>query len=401
MQMMTRSMLAVSALCLIAAPLLAEDHAVTFSNQPIWVSGSSHCGGDGNARWLDVDQDGDLDLVTSLPDPRRWAIFRNDNGKLGSKPVWDSKQTTDCDHISVLDFNRDGAADLAATHESHCTLYLNDKKRGDARFGSLPDWETGLYTDANQIDFGDYDSDGDLDMLMASGLPVYCLAIFDNQQGTLSRTISHRIGPRLYSESSIFGDIDSDGDLDIIATYSKEGTTVVYKNDGGSFDEGTEVYRDAAVRHCQRIYCIDINQDAAMELFCAKGPWGPSGQSVALAHQEGSSTMQVVWRSSPDTGFHGFDFRDVDGDGDLDMAAADWSGRSVSVFLQSDGMMSAKPVWIAKTPAPVHEVVFGDVDGDGDLDLAAGGLDQAMVFENQTSKSRDARPFQSKPLVQP
>ena len=127
-----------------------------------------------------------------------------------------------------------------------------------------------------------------------------------------------------------------------------------------------------------------------MELFCAKGPWGPPGQSIALAHQEGTSTMKVAWRSSPDTGFHGFDFADVDGDGDLDMAAADWSGRSVSVFLQRGGMMSAKPAWLAKTPAPVHEVVFGDVDGDGDLDLAAGGLDQAMLFENQTGDAAKA-----------
>ena len=96
--------------------------------------------------------------------------------------------------------------------------------------------------------------------------------------------------------------------------------------------------------------------------------------------------VKVVWRSSPDTGFHGFDFQDVDDDGDLDMAAADWRGRSVSVFLQEDGMISSRPVWIAKTLAPVHEVVFGDIDGDGDLDLAAGGLDQAMLFDNVTNR---------------
>ena len=244
--------------------------------------------------------------------------------------------------------------------------------------------ETGLYTDANQIDFGDYDNDGDLDMLMASGLPIYGLALFENRDGTPSPTPSRTIGPRLYSESSIFGDIDSDNDLDIIATYPKTGTTVIYRNDGGQFDEGTEVYRSDRVRHCQRIYCVDINNDGQSELFCAKGPWGPPGQSLALSHQKGSSKMKVVWRSPPDTGFHGFDFQDIDDDGDLDLAAADWGGRSVSIFLQEGGMIASQPAWIAKTPAPVHEVMFGDVDGDGDLDLAAGGLDQAMLFDNLT-----------------
>ena len=383
--MKSNCMAAFTALYLFSTPSWADEHTPTFSDEPIWVSGSTNCGGDGNSQLLDLDQDGDLDLVTSAPNPRRWVVFRNENGKLAAKPMWNSEETTDCDHISVLDFNKDGMTDLAATHESHNTLYINDKNRGAARFGNLPDWETGMYTDSNQIDFGDYDNDGDLDMLIASGLPVYCLAIFENEDGTLSRTISHTIGPRMYSESSIFGDIDSDGDLDIIATY-RNGATVVYTNDGGEFDEGTEVYRDQQVRHVQRVYCIDINKDGKMELFCAKGPWGPRGRSVALAHQEGSKTMKVVWRSSPDTGFHGFDFQDVDDDGDLDMAAADWRGRSVSVFLQEDGMISSKPVWIAKTLAPVHEVVFGDIDGDGDLDLAAGGLDQAMLFDNVTNR---------------
>ena len=117
-------------------------------------------------------------------------MFKNEDGKLASKPFWNSKETTDCDHISVLDFNKDGLTDLAATHESHCTLYINDKGKGNARFGNLPDWETGLYIDANQIDFGDFDNDGDLDMLMAPGLPVFSLALFENKDGTLSRTVS-------------------------------------------------------------------------------------------------------------------------------------------------------------------------------------------------------------------
>ena len=356
--------------------------SLKFSTKPIWGSGSTTSGGDGNARWIDADKDGDLDLVTSVPNPRRWALFTNQEGKLAQQPSWESKETTDCDHISVLDFNKDGWVDLAGTHESHCTLYINHAGKAKTAFGVLPTWETGIVTDANQIDFGDFDQDGDLDMVMASGLPVYGLALFENKNGTPSTMVSRTIGPREYIETAIFADIDSDGDLDIVGAYGKQGTVVVYHNDKGQFDSGTLVYSNQQVRWCQRIYCIDIDQDGNQELFCAKGPWGPPGASVALAHQAGSKTMKVIWNSAARTGFHGFDFRDVDQDGDLDVAAADWGGRSVSIYLQDKGVVSKSPVWTAKTTGPAHEVVFGDVDGDGDLDLAAGCLDQALVFEN-------------------
>jgi hypothetical protein len=378
--MKTARISTIAGLILVSTLCRADEGDQMFSAEPIWTSGSTTSGGDGNARWLDADRDGDLDLVTSAPSPRRWVVFRNTGGKLESKPFWQSAATTDCDHISVLDFNEDGWDDLAATHESHCTLYINQAGKGV--FGSRPSWETGLYTDANQIDFGDFDDDGDTDMLMASGLPVYSLALFENRDGVLSTTVSQTLGARDYSESAIFADLDSDGDLDVVATYGKQGTVVVYDNDKGRFDEGTTVYRDRQVSWCQRVYCIDIDQDGNKELFCAKGPWGPPGASVALARQADSKTMKVIWRSAAHTGFHGFDFRDVDMDGDLDIAAADWGGASVSIFLQQDGVISETPVWSSRTNRPVHEVSFGDLDGDGDLDLAAGCLDRALVFEN-------------------
>ena len=116
-----------------------------FSDQPIWSSRTTRSGGDGIARFIDFDRDGDPDLLTSQPNPMRWALYQNHNGRLSTTPTWESDATTDCDHIDVIDFNRDGWMDLAATHESHCTLYFN--KRG--RFDVKPDWETDIIANAN------------------------------------------------------------------------------------------------------------------------------------------------------------------------------------------------------------------------------------------------------------
>jgi len=95
-----------------------EPNQDIFSAKPIWSSGTGNSGGDGIARFIDFDKDGELDFVTSAPDPRRWVLYRNEGGQFAKKPFWESNETTDCDRIDVLDFNHDGWQDLTVMNDS-------------------------------------------------------------------------------------------------------------------------------------------------------------------------------------------------------------------------------------------------------------------------------------------
>ena len=368
-------------LCCSAAEVDSAPKAI-FSDEPIWSAGTDTSGGDGIARLLDVDRDGDLDFVTSAPEPRRWVAYRNEGGTLATEPFWESDETTDCDHIDVLDFDQDGWMDLVGTHESYCSLYFN--RSGE--FNQAPDWETGLIANANQIDFGDFDGDGDLDMVMAAGEPINGVALFVNDSGTPDKQVTRKLGHEEYSESAVFADFDGDGDLDITAAY-RAGKIVVFQNSNGDFDEGTTIFEDLESPWTQRLYWRDLDGDGASELFCAKGPWGGQlGRSVQLVLPEGSTTAEVRWRSSPDTAFHAFEFEDLDEDGDLDVIASDYAdGGSVALYLNHEGTLANEPAWNMKTSGPAHEAVLGDIDQDGDLDLAVGCRDQAHIFENQSA----------------
>ena len=360
------------------ATTLSQD---VFSGKPIWSSGTARSGGDGIARFIDFDKDGDLDFLTSAPNPMRWVLYRNEGGTIAKKPFWESLETTDCDHIDVLDFDGDGWMDLAGTHESHCTLYLNHS----GKFEVKPDWETGMIANANQIAFGDFDKDRDLDMVMAGGEPVNGVALFENTAGRPARKVTHKLGHTEYAETAIYADFDEDGDLDIIAGY-RTGKIVVFSNAAGMFDKGTVVYEDKAHPWTQRLYWHNLDGKGRSELYCAKGPWGnKTGRSLQLVRQDRSSKMRVTWQSPARTAFHGFEFGDVDKDGDTDLLAADYAqGGNLFLYLSDGGKLANEPAWSVKTSGAAHEVVLGDIDQDGDLDLAVGCRDQAHIYQNLT-----------------
>jgi hypothetical protein len=74
---------------------------------------------------------------------------------------------------------------------------------------------------------------------------------------------------------------------------------------------------------------------------------------------------------------------DLDGDGDLDLAAANFFSHSVSVLLNSDNGSFASPAAYPVGNYP-YSIFSADLDGDGDLDLAAAdyGSDSVSVLLN-------------------
>ena len=79
---------------------------------------------------------------------------------------------------------------------------------------------------------------------------------------------------------------------------------------------------------------------------------------------------------------------DLDGDGDLDVIAADTSGDSI-IWYENDGSGNLTQSLIDNTVNGPISVVVGDIDGDGDLDILSGSVfdDTVAWFENDGSQN--------------
>jgi len=182
--------------------------------------------------WGDYDNDGDLDiLLTSLSVSR---IYRNDKGTFVE--INAELKAVASGPVAWGDYDKDGDLDILLTGQDrqeigHTKVYRNDN-------GKFIDIETGLEQVKNSsAAWGDYDNDGDLDILLTGlGKSNLVSKVYDNDAG-LFIDINADLIP-IYSGAAVWGDYDNDGDLDIMLTGKpglEDNVGKIYQNANGKF----------------------------------------------------------------------------------------------------------------------------------------------------------------------
>ena len=289
--------------------------------------------------------------------------------------------------MSIADVNGDHVLDLAqADHCQGVFVYLGDTagKWTLAAADIYPadlvakEGEKAMFIGAEDMDVGDVNGDGYPDMVTGAtdngGIVVY-LGDGTGKNWTRSRSSL----PTTDSTNRVMlADIDKDGYLDIVASYNPGPR--VWRGDGrGGWKAASEGLARPTMDSLYRGLAIgDVNEDGRLDIAVANWVDGPE---VYLQQADGS------WVKTPDVfpemlgGAVGLALGDVDGDKHLDMVVSGRLTRDVGfvygVFLlYGDGQ--GRWTWsqgnglIDTGLAFTWGVALGDVNGDGLLDVAAG-----------------------------
>ena len=212
------------------------------------------------AIWLDYDRDGLLDLyvsnefVSENRPPRGNRLFHNDgNGSFSDQTAaagLDVPLGTDdggsAGGMAAGDFNNDGWPDLyLGVNRQPNRLFLND---GQGRFRDATTSEIGDEGEAFSIAVGDIDNEGDLDILQPAGASDdegFRSKMLLNLGGGEFLDVLEAAGLDTLNNSNVggtlFADFDNDGDLDLVVGTSNR-TNLLLLNDGsGFFSEATSI----------------------------------------------------------------------------------------------------------------------------------------------------------------
>jgi hypothetical protein len=346
-----------------------------------------------HVRLVDLDGDKRLDVVGT--DMRQGIVFTGHPDKAGGR-LSVVASIPHPSHLTVTDVDKDGLRDILvadlgtffpADHNNGAVIWLRGLATGKFNTFWLDGWPR-----VASVDAADFNGDGKTDLAVAAfgWRKTGSVAILENRATPASPAFTtHTIDPRTGSIDVVPVDLNRDGRMDFITLLAQEHETVVaYLNKANFAFEQKVIY---AAPHpnwgASGIQVADLDGDGDLDVVLTHGDTFDDGvvkpyHGIQWLENTGSYPF-VEHTLAQMPGVLPSRVADLDGDGDLDIAACALLAGGSDV----DEKTLPALVWLEQTKprvfvrhtiemgVPRHATLdVGDIDGDGAADIVVGNF---------------------------
>ncbi|WP_430403567.1 FG-GAP repeat domain-containing protein [Fluviicola sp.] len=344
--------------------------------------------------FADLDNDGDTDFVSGTSLDHKLAYYKNIADTTFESQKLISGSVAAVGGLCEADINNDGLLDLISGSSDGRISYF--KNTGNRTF----DFQKIIYTQFAYsgeggtpiVKAGDIDNDGDTDILAFSTYHSYTngnnlVVLYWLENNGNETFTAHGLSQPTYAsliDNQLFDvelvDTDNDGDLDIITSHEHENWIRKFVNQGGGVFGSSQLVN--YVVNVKTIAIADMDNDGLKDIVAG------TNQVSWLRNLGNNQFDQSVDLVTLNGEIQSLEVADLDGDADMDIlirnnftSQIDWLENLGNLTFSSPHVISLQPTYNTKL-TPV------DLDLDGDLDVlcsAYNGSTLTVWFENTGS----------------
>jgi hypothetical protein len=316
----------------------------------------------------DVDNDGDLDIVTAdgssgnnvlwLENPRPNSSSSWTRHSIGAHSSW-------AHDVEVGDLDHDGKIDVVTRGQQQTNLFFQNTPSTWTRRDI-----SAVIGSGEGLGIGDVNGDGYLD-LAAAGAWI--------RSPTNPRTgswVANPIASYPWDTTAAIGDMNNDGRADVLfAVQHSRGKLGWYEAPSDPASGGWIEHVIDPNMGSHKLGLGDINRDGRLDVVA-----GLELAELSVYLSTGDSALTFNKQVLSTTGSHNQRLGDIGNDGDLDVFGANYIGNPPVELWENTTPPTALPLnrWTYKTVSNVHEqtfgLAFGDVNGDTRKDIVSGSF---------------------------
>ncbi|MBN2103141.1 VCBS repeat-containing protein, partial [bacterium] len=314
----------------------------------------------------DVDNDGDLDLICAYPAGPELAVCYNDGAASFSQPWYANEKAGTADlvqSVATADLNGDGYLDLiAATWNGYFGDFGDEKSiavnlnNGDGTFAEA--YMIPVLDRTTEVVTADFDNDGDMD-IAATHRDTAAISVVLNQ-GDATFT-AFQDYPVVQDSWSIYcAEISGDGFMDLIVLTTGNLLKILLNQEDGTFYTETLTLENGL----QHVHGGDVDGDGDHDLITVNS----ITNKIKVLTNQGNGSFVVSQTYQSEHWLNSVAVADFTGDGYLDFCVANYDTSTVTIYKgYGNGIFSELDDWfIGDTP---HDLFSADLNDDGYEDI--------------------------------
>ncbi|CAF3577720.1 unnamed protein product [Adineta steineri] len=283
--------------------------------------------------------------------------------------------------VAVADFNNDKLLDIAVANYGTNNIDIFLGYSNGTSLSTQITYSTGDNSHPNAVTIGDFNNDKQVDIVVANSGTNNIGIFLSYGNGSFSSQTTYSTGTDSLPLDLAVGDFNNDGQLDVVVANYWGFTIGIFLGYGNGTFSTQQIYPTGNLSRPRSVAIGDFNNDSRLDIAVAN--YGGYNVGVFLGYGNGAFADQISYLAPIGTGPYDIAIGDLNNDNHQDIIITLLTGQSILIFFgYGNGTFVQGNTYSTGSGSQPLSITVGDLNNDNQLDIVVANCltDNVVVF---------------------